>query len=145
MFISKHKKSIWISAGFCSGSISEPWCISCFFRDAGAGRTAERVSYNLMPFREISRFLIYREQLGFTRGIPESAGNILIFMPFGFLLPIMSRKLRGFFRVAFLGFELSLAVEILQLVSKTGSCDVDDMILIPWGDERIPDLCSHTA
>ena len=53
----------------------------------------------------------------------------MIFMPFGFLLPIMSRKLRGFFRVTFLGFELSLAVEIVQLVSKTGSCDVDDMIL----------------
>ena len=130
MFISKHKKSIWVFCWILFWIYIGALVYFLFFSEM-LGRVGQPrgYHYNLMPFREISRFLIYREQLGFTAVFLNLAGNILIFMPFGFLLPIMSRKLRGFFRVAFLGFELSLAVEILQLVSKTGSCDVDDMIL----------------
>ncbi len=52
-----------------------------------------------------------------------------MFMPFGFLLPIMSRKLRGFFRIILLGFVLSLAVELVQLATNTGCFDVDDLLL----------------
>lgn len=72
---------------------------------------------------------MYRKQLGFMAAFLNLAGNILIFTPFGFLVPIMSRRLRGFFRVILLGFELSLAVECVQLVTKTGSFDVDDLLL----------------
>ena len=50
-------------------------------------------------------------------------------MPFGFLVPILGRKKRKFWFTALLGFELSLSVECIQLVTKTGCFDVDDIFL----------------
>ena len=45
------------------------------------------------------------------------------------LVPILSRRYKKFWCVTLLSFELSLAVELIQLITKTGSCDVDDILL----------------
>ncbi len=130
MFISKHKKSIWILCWILFWVYIGVLVYFLFFAEMlGRAGQPRGYHYNLIPFKEIRRFLVYREQLGTAAVFLNLAGNIMIFMPFGFLLPIMSRKLRGFFRVTFLGFELSMIVEVVQLISKTGSCDVDDLIL----------------
>ncbi len=55
-------------------------------------------------------------------------GNVLIFVPFGFFLPMASRY-RSFFGTMFYSFGLSLCVEVFQLVTKVGSFDVDDLLL----------------
>lgn len=60
-------------------------------------------------------------------------GNILLFIPFGTLLPIVSTKFRSFGKI-FLGALLfSLSIEILQWVSRQyevyRSVDIDDVIL----------------
>lgn len=60
-------------------------------------------------------------------------GNVIGFIPFGALLPSISRKPSGFFRTMFIGFELSLMVELSQLILKVGSCDVDDVLLNTMG------------
>ena len=84
------------------------------------GRTAEReFSYNLTPFLEIRRFWNYREFLGLV--------------PFGAILPVISRRMRGFFRVMLLGFSFSLLVECTQLVTRVGTFDVDDLMLNTLG------------
>ena len=89
--------------------------------------------YNLILFKEISRFIVYRRQLGFKAVFLNLAGNMFIFAPFGFLLPIMNRRLKGFFQVTLLSLELSLAVETVQLITKVGSFDVDDILLNTLG------------
>lgn len=62
------------------------------------GRTAEReFSYNLTPFLEIRRFWNYREFLGLKAVFINLAGNVLAFVPFGAILPVISRRMRGFF------------------------------------------------
>ena len=55
-------------------------------------------------------------------------GNVIIFMPFGFFLP-MASKYRSFFAAVFYSFTLSLCVETFQLLTKVGSFDVDDLLL----------------
>ena len=55
-------------------------------------------------------------------------GNVLIFVPFGFFMP-MASKYRSFLMTACYGFGLSLLVEIFQLITKVGSFDVDDLFL----------------
>ena len=50
--------------------------------------------YNLELFREIGRFWTYREQLGFWPAFLNIGGNIIGFLPFGLLLPVMHRNLR---------------------------------------------------
>lgn len=56
-------------------------------------------------------------------------GNVAGFIPFGFILPLISRNARGFFFITFSGFTLSLAVETFQLISKLGCFDVDDLFM----------------
>ena len=98
------------------------------------GRTAEReFSYNLTPFLEIRRFWNYRRFLGLKAVFINLVGNILAFVPFGAILPVISRRTRGFFRVMLLGFSFSLLVECTQLVTRVGTFDVDDLMLNTLG------------
>ena len=94
------------------------------------GRTgiSEEYRYNLELFREIKRFIIYREQLGAFAVFANLAGNILIFVPYGFFISVASRE-RGFFKTLFFSMGLSLCVEIIQLFTRVGSFDVDDILL----------------
>ena len=60
--------------------------------------------------------------------VPEEAAlNILLFVPYGFALPLLWRKFRDGRRTVLAGFLLSLFVELMQLFS--GHTDVDDLIL----------------
>lgn len=94
------------------------------------GRTAEMgYRYNLKPFAEIRRGLEHVEQVGYRYVLVNIAGNIAAFMPFGFLLPfVMGRKIHTGTVLCY-SFLLSLCAESVQLVSRTGAFDVDDLIL----------------
>lgn len=94
------------------------------------GRTeiSEEYRYNLELFKEIKRFITYREQLGTFVVAANLLGNILIFVPYGFFVSVASRT-RGFFKTFFFSMFLSLAVETVQLIARVGSFDVDDILL----------------
>ena len=49
--------------------------------------------YNLVPFQEIRRFWIYREKVGFLAAFLNLAGNVIGFLPFGFIVPVMHKKI----------------------------------------------------
>ena len=85
------------------------------------GRTgvSREYQYNLVLFKEIKRFIEYREELGAFAVFTNLFGNILIFMPFGFFISMASRA-RGFFMTLFYSFGLSLCVEVFQLLTKVG-------------------------
>lgn len=105
-----------------------------FAESTGRTTTAERMyQYNLIPFHEIRRFLVYRRQLGFMAVALNLAGNVLAFVPFGTFLPLLVRNTRSFWKTMLLGAEFSLLIEILQLFSKVGSFDVDDILLNTCG------------
>jgi glycopeptide antibiotics resistance protein len=89
--------------------------------------------YNLEFFKEIKRFIEYRQKLGFESFTVNILGNVLAFAPFGFLLPILEKKYRKFFITAFLGLTFSLFVETLQLYLKVGIFDVDDILMNTLG------------
>lgn len=56
-------------------------------------------------------------------------GNLVLFMPMGLLLPCVFRKLRTFPRTVFVTALIVVFVEITQLVTRTGACDIDDFLL----------------
>jgi glycopeptide antibiotics resistance protein len=84
-------------------------------------------------FQEIARFTTYRQILGFGTFFVNVYGNILAFMPLGFFLPALCgmRKKGGL--VVLCCFMFSLSVEVIQLVSKLGCFDVDDLFLNTCG------------
>lgn len=94
------------------------------------GRTGEmqEYRYNLVLFREIRRFWNYRDQVGLFAMFTNLFGNVIIFMPFGFFMP-MASKYRSCFSAVFYSFGLSLCVETFQLLTRVGSFDVDDLLL----------------
>ncbi len=94
------------------------------------GRTEEMgYRYNLRPFHEIRRGIKNINTVGYRYVIVNVLGNIVAFMPFGFLLPLVSEARVHVGKAAVSTFLLSLAAETIQLLSRTGAFDVDDLIL----------------
>ncbi len=100
----------------------------CLAEWYGRTGTGEEYRYNLELFKEIRRFITYREQLGMFAVFANLFGNILIFVPYGFFISMAAVR-RGFFKTLFLSFGLSLCVETVQLFTRVGSFDVDDILL----------------
>ena len=90
-------------------------------------------SYNLTLFKEIRRFILYRDILGWRAVFLNIFGNVLAFMPFGFFLPVIWERTRHWYVTVILSFSMSLFVETMQLVEKVGSFDVDDLLLNTLG------------
>ena len=65
----------------------------------------------------------------FVHCVINLLGNILLFIPAGWLLPKIFGKQQRFFPFFFTCFGLILAVETLQLFTLLGSFDIDDLIL----------------
>ena len=60
-------------------------------------------------------------------------GNVVGFIPFGYILPIIDHRLRNWLLIVVNGFSLSLCVEVAQLIFRVGSFDVDDLMLNTLG------------
>ena len=100
-----------------------------FFSD-GFGRSEyTEYHYNLTLFKEIRRFYTYRELVGTKAFLLNIVGNVVCFMPFGFILPIITRLGERWLNTLLLSFLLPLSIETIQLVFRVGSFDVDDMFL----------------
>lgn len=109
-------------------------CYFLFFAER-LGRTysGRTYHYNLVPLKEIRRFWEYRYTLDFWAVMLNLAGNVVAFIPFGVFLPSLFAKCRKVLPTVLLSFECSLTVEIIQLVGKVGSFDVDDILLNTLG------------
>lgn len=99
------------------------------------GSYAENVQSNisLTPFQTIDYF--YRSLTQSTDGysIKKAAvnlvGNVVMFVPLGFLLPWVFPKLRGFFKSTAFSALCIVLIELTQLFTLLGCCDIDDFIL----------------
>ena len=54
--------------------------------------------------------------------------NILMFVPFGILLPLLSDKLKSLWKTVGIGFGTSLLIEIVQYITGRGQASTDDVI-----------------
>ena len=92
---------------------------------------------NLTPFLTIRNYwqvVFYRTNDAMLRHcIINLSGNIFLFIPAGWLLPRIWRKMRSFFPFFFTCALSIFLVELLQLFSLLGSFDVDDLILNLFG------------
>lgn len=104
-----------------------------FFSEQLGRVPSDDYKYSLIPFKEIRRYLVYWREIGAVYVLLNLFGNMVCFVPFGFVLPIISKAQRRFGKILALSFFSSLLVELIQLVSKVGSCDVDDILLNTLG------------
>lgn len=90
------------------------------------------LNLNLIPFATVGRYLHFLQvQQGalLRHAVINLAGNIVMFVPLGFFLPFLCPKLRGFLRLLPAAVCLILSIELIQLFSLLGSCDIDDLLL----------------
>lgn len=83
--------------------------------------------------------IAYKEVMGGFNFIPFSSEgfltyflNIVMLMPFGFLVPFIWREYRNFGKVFLAGFGFSLLIEIFQIFSRRLS-DIDDLMMNTLG------------
>lgn len=82
---------------------------------------------NLTPGRSIRSYL---QQPAFVETVKQLGGNVALGVPFGLLLPLLSRRTRGFVRVALVTVCTMLLVELVQGALVTGRAfDIDDVLL----------------
>ena len=101
-------------------------------------------NYNLTPFHTVGNYwhiltnrAYYVQKWGAEsiywfharHAFINLTGNVAMFVPLGYLLPAASEKKPTFFRTVLSAAGLIIAVEVLQLFTLLGSCDVDDLIL----------------
>ena len=90
-----------------------------------------KFSSNFIPFKTITLYLGYLADGTINRNIAieNLIGNLLIFAPMGILLPCLFKSLRKFSKFAIVMLIMLISVEVGQLLTFTGSIDIDDVIL----------------
>lgn len=91
------------------------------------------VILQLRPLATLQRFwrvLRYSTDPGQLRhALVNLVGNVVMFIPLGFLIPWIWKFWQKWWRHALLMAGIIVAVEILQIVTALGTCDIDDLIL----------------
>lgn len=90
-------------------------------------------SLNMIPFKSILEFLIHHNQYNLDIIINNLIGNMLLFVPFGFLLPLLVKKTFTLSRVLFLSVLVGASLEAIQKVTRLGVADIDDVLLYTIG------------
>lgn len=91
--------------------------ITLFSREPGEKRI------DMVPFR--SYYLLIEENNSFY--FTQILYNILMTVPFGFLLPFIYKKMRSVFVVGLMGFLFSLSIETVQYITRRGLFEFDDL------------------
>jgi len=92
----------------------------------------QQLKVNPVPFRTLKlffRLLSHRREELVRAAIINLAGNVIMFIPLGSFLPLLFQKLRKFRNTLLCVALIISIVEILQLLTLVGICDVDDLIL----------------
>jgi glycopeptide antibiotics resistance protein len=85
--------------------------------------------YNIIPFKTISNYIQASSHINQEIWISNLFGNVLAFLPLGFFLPLLFKRYKGILRTTGAVLLATLAVEVLQYMTRVGSFDVDDIIL----------------
>jgi glycopeptide antibiotics resistance protein len=83
-------------------------------------RIETREHVNLQAFLMFKQFKIASKQV---------IGNSVMLLPLGIFIPMLFRRLSGFIPVFFICLLVSVCIELMQLITRYRSTDIDDVIL----------------
>ncbi|MCB8815018.1 VanZ family protein [Desulfosporosinus shakirovi] len=85
--------------------------------------------YNLTPLKTIESYIENYDSFGVSIVLINLAGNIVAFMPLGFLLPLVFKRMRRLFVITGITLLTSITAEICQYIFNVGGLDIDDVLL----------------
>ena len=74
-----------------------------------------------------------RHEINLDIVISNLIGNVIMFMPMAFFLPILFGNRNSYKRYFLISLGIIISVELMQLLLGTGSLDIDDVILNSLG------------
>ena len=98
---------------------------------------------NPVPFETIARYirLLSHSSSRIVRlAVVNLVGNVIMFVPLGLFLPELFPKFNRWWKVLLAGAGIIVLVELTQMLTLLGTCDVDDLILNVlgiWLGERL--------
>ena len=102
-----------------------------------------KYSFNIVPFKTINLFVS-----GYFNGIVSLKnfsvnvlGNLCAFMPFAIFLPLIFESMNKYSKFLVTMIIIVIIIEILQFVTMSGSCDIDDLILNVFGASIVYFIC----
>ena len=89
------------------------------------------MSSNFVPFNTIGLYIdaLMNGTMNIDIPIINLFGNVIVFIPRGIYLPYLFRKLNKLAMFTVIFFVLLLSIEVIQVVTKVGSFDIDDVLL----------------
>ena len=95
----------------------------------GQGYADTAYMTNFVPFNKIAEVVSVLRQGMWWYAMSELIGNIGIFIPVGFLLPLLWKKFEKVWITAIICFAMTLFIECIQLLIPLRATDVDDIIM----------------
>lgn len=108
-------------------TISSAISAMSYYFSSGNFKNYLKYNFNIIPFETITQYLFRAPHINYA--VYNIGGNILAFMPLGFLLPILFKKIRSFKSIILSSLGVSFLIETIQIVTWLGSFDIDDLIL----------------
>ncbi|MCM3728944.1 VanZ family protein [Neobacillus cucumis] len=96
------------------------------FPNSSLGIGMSRGEINLIPFKSLGNPL----SPGFVVNV---GGNILLFIPFGLVLPLKFNKIDRLQIATLIGLSVSIMIECIQLTMPNRTTDINDVILNTLG------------
>ncbi|AKG34569.1 VanZ family protein [Paenibacillus durus] len=124
-------RKVWIRRIAAACLIVYSACL-LYWMFLGFGRTerhSQPMQYNLVPLRTIWYYLSAGGEIPLIVRLVNLLGNVAVFVPFGILIPAVTSRLRSAAGLAVLCIPCITALEILQMLLRAGSFDVDDILL----------------
>lgn len=87
---------------------------------------------NIIPLLETIK-MFQDNFMGLGNSLYNVIGNILLFIPFGFAIPLLFKNHNKLFKVTLYGFIASFSIELLQYLTCTNFTDIDDVIFNTLG------------
>ena len=84
---------------------------------------------NFVLGKSIRMYIRYFNKFPFWNGFANLFGNVLVFIPYGYLLPKAYPRCGKWWRVFYCAVGSVICIELFQLFSAFGAFDVDDILL----------------
>lgn len=99
----------------------------------GRYRSPGYAGYNLTPFKTITGYFINWEYYSTWLLLVNLVGNVVVFVPMGIFISLYFKEKIHFIKVILISVAVLVPAELLQIILKVGSSDIDDIILNSLG------------
>lgn len=90
---------------------------------------SKEIQVQMIPFATFAAFVdgVMKETVSIGRVVEFVINRVVFFLPYGFFIGMVCRKLHGILRIILL-LLLPVLMELIQLIFRWGTCDIDDII-----------------